>query len=241
VNKPRPTRTEHATAAHQDKAEGPSARTSGRTSGRTSRRTSRRTKQGQADKRQHPTAMLVAWPCAGRRLIGSCLRPGGTRRTSRSLSREDHQRSSGPVSSRRDSLPAAGRDREPVPRAIGLMPIPSGSRRVEHVRPILDHASCHPPLRADRPRKRAFQICPAGQLCRCRAPHRGRPPIPLIECYRIHPGPAPEAPAAGRRQMLTRSAAAEYRRAGHEPRSPGSAGVPPACGLRSVFRPWPTG
>src|SRR6185312_15078950 len=47
------------------------------------------------------------------------------------------------------------------------MQIPGASRRAEHVRPILDHASCHPPLRADRPRQRAFRDVPGGAIpCR---------------------------------------------------------------------------
>jgi hypothetical protein len=83
------------------------------------------------------------------------------------------------------------RPRACAPRATVLMRIPGASRRAEHVRPVLDHASCDPPLRADRPRKYAFQICPAGQVSRGGIPHRGRPPIPLIECCRIHPGLAP--------------------------------------------------
>src|SRR5689334_23878705 len=44
------------------------------------------------------------------------------------------------------------------------MQIPGASRRAEHVRPILDHASCDPPLRADRPRQRAFRDVPAGTI-----------------------------------------------------------------------------
>src|SRR5579859_7758209 len=42
------------------------------------------------------------------------------------------------------------------------------------------------------------------------------------------------------RHELTRNAAAEYPRAVHEPQSPGSAGVPPACGSTSAFLPSPT-
>jgi hypothetical protein len=50
---------------------------------------------------------------------------------------------------------------------LRLLPIPEASRRAEHVRPILDHASCDLPLRADRPQQRAFSDLSGGQyLCR---------------------------------------------------------------------------
>src|ERR1700722_13077807 len=51
--------------------------------------------------------------------------------------------------------------------------------------------------------------------------------------------PCPRGVCLVKTAEVTRSAAAEYPRAVHEPQSPGSAGVPPACGLRSVFRPSP--
>ena len=58
----------------------------------------------------------------------------------------------------------SGRDRESMPRAVVPMQIPGASRRAEHVRPILDHASCDPPLRADRPRQCAFRDVPGGAI-----------------------------------------------------------------------------
>ena len=108
------------------------------------------------------------------------------------------------------------------------MPIPGASRRAEHVRPILDGATCQ--------RGPAGGTCllgcarrgnsSAGQHLDVTLCHRGRPPIPLIECCRIHPEWRLTAPAWRRRQKVTRNAAAEYPRAVHEPQSPGSAGVP---------------
>jgi hypothetical protein len=51
-----------------------------------------------------------------------------------------------------------------------------------------------PPLTADRPRQRAFRDVPGGRFSLpgstlgAALRHRGRPPIPSIECCRIHPG-----------------------------------------------------
>ena len=74
------------------------------------------------------------------------------------------------LASSRRSLRPAVRERPRVPAAhAGVsLQIPGASRRAEHVRPILDHASCDPPLRADRPRQRAFRDVPGGRFP-CRA------------------------------------------------------------------------
>jgi hypothetical protein len=70
-----------------------------------------------------------------------------------------------------------GRDRESVQRVALFRCRFQARRGALSSATSLDHASCDPPLRANRPRKHAFQVCPAGQLCRCGTPHRGRPPF----------------------------------------------------------------
>ena len=173
-------------------------------------------------------------------LLGAGLR-GGVRR---SLSAGPRRAATRRAACLRPAVRA--RPRVHAARAIVPMQIPGASRRAKHVRPILDHASCDPPLRADRPRQRAFRDVPGGRfpclgsILGAALRHRGRPPIPLIECCRIHLGRYLTGARMARRQKVTRSAAAEYPRAVHEPQSPGSAGVPPACGSRSVCRPSPS-
>jgi len=129
-----------------------------------------------------------SWPAAGPPT--ACR--AATRRPARLPDREAHL-----SSSRRGPGPdpaSDGRGRGlPARRAApnsGYSPVPSGAgsvmvarprvhtarhcyhadfqaRRAEHARPVLDHASCDPPLRADRPRQRAFEDVPGDRRC-CR-------------------------------------------------------------------------
>src|SRR5579875_992638 len=78
------------------------------------------------------------------------------------------------------------------------MPTPAASRRAEHVLPTVDHASCDPPLKADRPRLRIG----GGAFAGATAKQRGRPPIPLNECCRCHREPRCAASGAGGRRSL---------------------------------------
>src|ERR1051326_5516258 len=75
------------------------------------------------------------------------------------------------------------------------MPIPGASRRAEHVRPILDRASCDPPLKVDRPRRRVFRDVPwlfpfAGQHPRSDI----APPGPTPHSFDRVPPCSPRAP-----------------------------------------------
>jgi len=123
--------------------------------------------------------------------------PAATRRAGRSPGREAHQRSSRPARRPchgRDPALTAGAeaDRRAERDRPGMLATALGRRfgppylLLRDARPVLDHLSCGPPLKADRPRELAFQICPAGQLSLRRAAPGPTPH--LIECCRIHRG-----------------------------------------------------
>ena len=65
------------------------------------------------------------------------------------------------------------------------MPIPGASWRAEHVRPVLDHASRDPPLRADRPRNMPSRSALPGNSVDVARRTEADPPFPLIEYCRI--------------------------------------------------------
>jgi hypothetical protein len=132
-----------------------------------------------------------------------------TRRAARSPDREAHPRSSRPDPGPDNWRPRPKGTGAPRSAELGYSPAPSGADSLsvtaeadltatdpaearpavpaaaEHVRSILDHASCDPPLRADRPRQRAFRDVPGGAISLpdstlgAALRHRGRPPIPF--------------------------------------------------------------